>query len=127
MPFALVALLFGVLMGFVGVAQRVGTWAVGPGRGSLVATAVGVVLIAAGAILARLLWLLPGPVAPIAIVVSVLGLFLEYVAWTVGLGAVLLTRFGTRGLSDGGEFYVPPVPPPASANTSAAEKLPLAP
>ena len=42
---------------------------------------------------------------------SIVGLFLEYVAWTVGLGAVLLTRFGTRGLSDGGDFYVPPVPP----------------
>lgn len=114
-PFVLLALLFGVLMGFAGVARRVGAWAVGSHRGPLVATAVGVVLIAAGAILARLLWLLPGPVAPIAIVVSLVGLFLEYVAWTVGIGAMLLTRFGTRGRGDtpvGGQWVPPPVPPP---------------
>jgi hypothetical protein len=110
-PFALIALLFGVLMGFTGVAHRVGVWAVGPHRGALVATAVGAVLIAAGTFLARFLWLLPGPIAPIAIVVTILGFFLEYVAWTVGLGAMLLTRFGTRGLAMNEEVFVPPVPP----------------
>ena len=111
-PFALIALLFGVLMGFVGVARRVGIWAVGPNRGALVPTAVGVVLVSAVTFLARLLWLLPGPIAPIAIVVSVAGLFVEYVAWTVGLGAMLLTRFGTRGGTLLDEPFVPPLPPP---------------
>jgi len=111
-PFALIALLFGVLMGFAGVARRVGIWAVGPNRGALVPTAVGVVLIAAGTFLARLLWLLPGPIAPIAIVVSIAGLFVEYVAWTTGLGAMLLTRFGTRGGTLVDEPFVPPLPPP---------------
>ncbi len=111
-PFALIALLFGVLMGFAGVARRVGIWAVGPNRGALVPSAVGVVLIAAGTFLARLLWLLPGPIAPIAIVVSILGLFVEYLAWTVGLGAMLLTRFGTRGGTLVDEPFVPPLPPP---------------
>jgi hypothetical protein len=111
-PFVLVALLFGILMGFAGVAQRVGTWAVGAGRGPFVATAVGVILIAAGSFFARLLWLLPGPIAPFAIIVSLLGLFAEYVAWTVGLGAMLLTRFGTRGPDEPRYVYVPPVPPP---------------
>jgi hypothetical protein len=124
-PFALVALLVGVIMGFAGVAQRVGTWAVGAGRGPLVATAVGVVLIAAGAFLARLVWLLPGPVAPIAIVVSILGLFVEYVAWTVGLGAMLLTRFGTRGAVDMAPPYVPPVPPPVPTAGASPSDLPL--
>jgi hypothetical protein len=69
------------------------------------------VLIAAGTFLARFLWLLPGPIAPIAIVVTILGFFLEYVSWTVGLGAMLLTRFGTRGLAMHEDIYVPPVPP----------------
>ena len=117
-PFALVALLFAVLMGFVGVARRVGQWAVGSHRSHLVATAVGVVLITAGTVLARLLWLIPGPIAPIAIVVAVLGLFVEYVAWTVGLGATLLTRFGTRGPGDRfaeAPVVPPPVPPPVPA------------
>lgn len=95
-PFAIVGLLLGVLMGFAGVARRIGQWVVGTGRSPMVATAVGVVLIAAGAVLARLLWLIPGPIGPIAFAVGAIGLFLEYIAWTVGLGALLLTRFGTQ-------------------------------
>ena len=106
------------------MARRVGAWAVGAHRGPLVSTAVGVVLVASGAIFARLLWLLPGPVAPIAIIVSVVGLFLEYVAWTVGAGAMLLTRFGTRGRGEtptGGQWAppIPPIPPPPLPATGA--------
>jgi hypothetical protein len=112
-PFALVALLIGVIMGFAGVARRVGRWVVGDGRSPLVAAAVGVVLIAAGAILARLIWLLPGPVWPIAATVGLIGLFLEYVAWTVGLGALLLTRFGTQPLTPVAPAWAPPPVPPA--------------
>jgi hypothetical protein len=111
-PFALLALFFGVLLGFVGVARRVGEW-VAPSRGALVGTTVGVVIIAAGTILARLVWLLPAPVGVIAFIVAVAGFFMEYVAWTVGIGAMLLTRFGTRG--PGMEPFdrptiVPPIP-----------------
>ncbi len=117
-PFGLVALLIGVIMGFAGVARRVGRWVVGDHRSPLVAAAVGVVLIAAGAILARLIWLLPGPVWPIAATVGVIGLFLEYVAWTVGLGALLLTRFGTQPLTPVAPVWAPPpVPPPTPAVT----------
>ena len=111
-PFALVALLLGVLMGFAGVARRVGRWAMGDGRSALATTAVGVVLIVAGAILARLLYLIPGPFWPIAMAVGAAGLFLEYVAWTVGLGALLLTRFGTRPQVPAVWTQPPPVPPP---------------
>jgi hypothetical protein len=116
-PFALVALLFGVLMGFTGVARRVGEWAVGPYKGALVATAVGVVVITAGAVVTRIVWLIPGPIAPLAIALWVVALFIEYVAWTVGLGALLLTRFGTRGPSAPPlDAVPPPVPPPLPAD-----------
>ncbi len=117
-PFALLALLVGALMGFVGVARRVGQWAVGL-KSPVVMTAVGVIIVAAGTILARLLGLLPGPIAPLAFIVAVVGFFLEFLAWTVGLGALLLTRFGTRGpsmleatLTPGGPPPVPPVAEP---------------
>ena len=112
-PFAIVALLLGVLMGFAGVAHRIGQWVVGTARSPLVATAVGVVLIAAGAVLARLLWLIPGPIGPIAFTVGAIGLFLEYIAWTVGLGALLLTRFGTqpRPPYPSESWQVPPASP----------------
>lgn len=112
-PFAIVGLLLGVVMGFAGVARRIGEWVVGTDKGPMVATAVGVVLVAAGAVLARLLWLIPGPIGPIAFTVGAIGLFLEYVAWTVGLGALLLTRFGTQAPPSS---YPPPdwQSPPAS-------------
>jgi hypothetical protein len=112
-PFALVALLFGVLMGFTGVARRVGEWAVGPHKGPLVATMVGVAVITAGAIVTRIVWLIPGPIAPLAFILWMIALFIEYIAWTVGLGALLLTRFGTRGPSTPPlDVVPPPVPPP---------------
>jgi hypothetical protein len=115
-PFALVALLFGVLMGFTGVARRVGEWAVGPHKGPLVATAVGVAVITAAAIVTRIVWLIPGPIAPLAIALWIIALFVEYLAWTVGLGALLLTRFGTRGPSVSVvPVAPPPVPPPLPA------------
>lgn len=116
-PFALVAALFAVLMGFTGVAQRVGRWAVGPAQSQIVATAVGVVLVAAVTIVARTIWLLPGPFGAIGFIVMVLGIFVEYVAWTVGIGAAVLTRFGTRGPGMLGPetSVIPPVPPPVPA------------
>jgi hypothetical protein len=50
---------------------------------------------------------------PIAATVGLVGLFLEYVAWTVGLGALLLTRFGTQPLTPVAPAWAPPpVPPP---------------
>src|SRR3970282_1507633 len=65
-PFALVALFLGILMGFAGVARRLGRWAVGEDRSAMLATTGGVVLVVAAAIVARLLWLVPGPIWPIA-------------------------------------------------------------
>jgi hypothetical protein len=121
-PFALVALLFGVLMGFTGVARRVGEWAVGPYKGPLVATAVGVAVITAAAIVTRIVWLIPGPIAPLAFALWMVALFLEYIAWTIGLGALLLTRFGTRGPSTPPlDTVPPPIPPPVPTGAVALE------
>jgi hypothetical protein len=115
-PFALVALLFGVLMGFTGVARRVGEWAVGPHKGPLVAITVGVAVITAAAVVTRIVWLIPGPTGPLAFALWLVALFIEYIAWTVGLGALLLTRFGTRGpLTATADVVPPPVPPPVPA------------
>jgi hypothetical protein len=122
-PFALVALLFGILMGFAGVARQVGQWTVGVERGPALATTVGVVLITAGAILARLLWLIPGPIWPLAAVVGAIGLVIEYVAWTVGLGALLLTRFGTQPTRPYATDWPPPVPPVPPAPTPATDAV----
>lgn len=109
-PFAIVGFLLAVLVGFAGVALRVGRWAVGEARPVFVALAVGVVLVSAFALLARLLSLLPVPLWPITWIVALTGFVVEYVAWTVGLGAALLTRFGTRGPRPAAYQGPPPLP-----------------
>jgi hypothetical protein len=78
---------------------------------------VGIAVITAGAVVTRIVWLIPGPIAPLAIALSIIALFLEYIAWTVGLGALLMTRFGTRGPSSPPlDVVPPPVPPPLPAD-----------
>jgi energy-converting hydrogenase Eha subunit B len=64
-PFGIIAFLLAVLVGFAGVAHRIGRWAVGPDRPVFVALAVGVVLVSAVALLTRLLSLLPLPLWPV--------------------------------------------------------------
>ncbi len=115
-PFGVLAFLAAFLVGFTGLALRIGSWAA-PGRSPFVALAVGVVLVAAVTLLARLLALLPVPLWPITWVVALVGFLIEYVVWTMGLGAALLTRFGTRGASPPPTFPQPPPvePPPLPA------------
>jgi hypothetical protein len=111
-PFAILALMVAGMLGFAGVALRIGRWAVGDRHPALVALVVGVVLVSALSLLARVLWLLPAPIGVIAFVVGAVGVFVEYMAWTVGFGAALLTRFGTRGPDQPAPAsqWVPPIP-----------------
>lgn len=109
-PFGIVAFLIAMLVGFSGVALRVGRWAVGGERPALVALAVGVILVSAVALVARTLALLPVPLWPISWILALGAFFLEYLAWTVGLGGALLTRFGTRGTATPFEMSPPPLP-----------------
>jgi hypothetical protein len=119
-PFAVIGFLIAILVGFTGVAHRVGRWAVGPHRPGLVALAVGVVLVSGIALISRGVSLLPVPLWPLTWVVGGLGFLAEYVVWTVGLGAALLTRFGTRG---GSHPYAPAseLPPPLPPVTGPTE------
>ena len=109
-PFAVVGFLVAMLVGFSGVALRVGRWAVGHERPAFAALAVGVVLVSAVALVARTLSLLPVPIWPISWFLALTAFLLEYVAWTVGLGGALLTRFGTRGTVTPLGVTPPPLP-----------------
>ena len=114
-PFAILAFLLAIVVGFTGVALRVGRWAAGDHRSIFLSLTVGVVLAASVSVLARTIGLLPGPLWAITWPLGVLGFFLEYLVWTVGLGAALLTRFGSRGLPYGpygssGLAVPPPLP-----------------
>lgn len=117
-PFAVLLLMLVMLVGFVALASHVGRRVVSTlGRaepGPFGAFAVGVVTIGAVTLIARLGALAGGRLlAP----VTVMGYFVEYVAWTVGFGSALLywyetqTRFGGRRPA----VSVPPAPAPGEA------------
>jgi hypothetical protein len=109
-PFAIIGFLIAMLIGFAGVALRVGRWAVGEERPVFLALAVGVILVSAMALVTRTLALLPVPLWPISWILGFSAFFLEYLAWTVGLGGALLTRFGTRGTAMPFDVTPPPLP-----------------
>ena len=112
-PFVMLGFLLAVLVGFTGVVLRIGRWATGAERPPFVTLAVGVVLVAALGLLARTFGLIPAPLWPITWFLGLIGFFAEYIAWTVGLGAALLTRFGTRGprpVMPAPTDYPPPLP-----------------
>jgi hypothetical protein len=99
-PFGLMAVALALVMGFAGSACAVGRW-IGERAGSgmpglLVSLVVGLAVVFALTVIARFLGLAGLPVGVILGSVLAAGFFVEYVAWTVGLGGVLLSRFGRR-------------------------------
>lgn len=117
-PFGLLAVLFGLILGFAGVGwalgQAVGRRAGGTGPGLFVSLVLGLTLIWALTVIARFVGLAGGPVHLAAGAILVAGFVIEYAAWTVGLGAVLLSRFGRRGAApERNAGTTPPAVPPA--------------
>jgi len=96
-PFGILALMGFALVGFTAVASRVGWWLTTrfgwTGYSHYVTTLIGVVAIASPIILARLIGLGGGPLALMSAGLLGLGFLCEYLAWTIGIGAVALLRF----------------------------------
>lgn len=122
-PFVLLAVCIGTLVGFTAVAKRLGHaaeerfgWA---HTNPYMAVAVGVGLIMALSFFASALGMAGGPLEVFAVILGILGFVLQYIAWTVGLGVLLLTRFGTRYTWDGegGPAAPAPAPPGGTAPT----------
>jgi hypothetical protein len=99
-PFGLIAVAVALVMGFAGAACAVGRWIgnrAGSGAPGLIASLVaGLAVVFALTIIAKFLGLVGLPVGLIVGAVLAVGFVVEYVAWTVGLGGVLLSRFGRR-------------------------------
>lgn len=95
-PVALIAYGAAFLFGLAGVGLLVGEIflkrAGATTISSIAAVAIGLVLIELFSLLGALL----SPVPGLGAFVSILGLVVLYFAWTVGLGSVILTVFGTR-------------------------------
>lgn len=96
-PVVLLAAVVVLLVGFTAVAQQAGRWAAarwafnsgGPYRTTL----VGMLLVVAPVLLARILGLAGGGIAIVTVPLAAIGFAIEYLAWTVGLGATALVRF----------------------------------
>ena len=116
-PFAILALVIGSLLGFTAVAKRLGH--VAESRfgwhhsNPYISLLIGVGLIMLMSFLGHALGIPGGPLKIFGTVVTILGFIAQYVAWTIGLGVLLLTRFGTRYRWSEGDTPEPvPAPPP---------------
>jgi hypothetical protein len=96
-PFALLGLCLVALVGFTAVAHFVGGRLAerfgGQQWGRYATTTAGVLVLLAPIVLGRLIGLGGGVLFPITISLLVIGWIVEYMAWTVGFGAVALARF----------------------------------
>jgi hypothetical protein len=95
-PFAILALVLVAIVGFTAVAFHVGrlatarlSWTANP----FVTASLGVLVLLTPVLLARLVALGGTMLTPVSIALVAAGWIVEYLAWTVGFGAVVLTRF----------------------------------
>jgi hypothetical protein len=108
LPFVVLALVVAGLFGFVSVGVAVGrrlTGRLGVGPGRLAYLVTGVVAIQTLSILGQFL---DGLGLPLLIygLFGLLGFVVQFLAWTAGLGAAVLTRFGSNGRA----VRLPPLP-----------------
>lgn len=123
-PLAIVALIIALVFGFTGVAYRVGRWAEHrfgwSSQQPFLLLVVGLLGIWALTIVGRIVSLGGWPIRFVSLALLLVGFVVEYVAWTVGLGAAVMTRFGTRPASGGGVTPVAAAPIPASPQAGGA-------
>ena len=103
LPFAVLALAVLALVGFTAVAREVGQKVLGrvwadSGAGVFAVTMAGVLLIVSPVLLGRLVGMGGGPLWVVSTPLSIVGFFVEYLAWTIGFGAVLFMLFGRRSV-----------------------------
>jgi len=123
-PVAVLVILFGNLVGFAGVAtvagraveRRFGASLSGP----FLVAVVGVVAIQSITIVGRLIGLPGGVLGIVGLTIVALGFCVKYVAWTVGLGSIMLVALGrdwrqgpTKDAEEPEAAYVSPEPRPA--------------
>jgi len=119
LPLAMIALF---LLGFTGVAKAVGSGAsdrgLRLGESPLTLIFVGVILIEIVYIIGRAIGIGGDFIMPISFATRLIGGIILYVAWTTGLGAALMTRFGTRTPGEKTESAPKEAPPPTGAEVA---------
>lgn len=100
LPFAFLFVGLMALVGFTGVAHEAGRWLLSrlgsTEAGPYAATTAGILLISSPILVARLVAMAGIPLYPFSFGLGFLGFAAEYLAWTIGFGAVALLRFGRK-------------------------------
>ncbi|MFC1799929.1 hypothetical protein ACFL2Z_03355 [Candidatus Eisenbacteria bacterium] len=114
-------LAFALLLGYVGVSlatgERIGN---GHGRSPYWSMTIGLLILQGLVFLGALIGLPGGGLGIVGTTIRVIGYAVIYVASTVGLGAVIMSRFGTmdRRPATTVEFQVPPPAPPQAPGSA---------
>jgi hypothetical protein len=98
-PLAILGLVLVLIAGFTGMALRTGQWIGGLGSNRpepYTAVAIGTIVLLSFAVMAKLAYLAGGIAAGMGIALGVIGFCVEYLVWTVGLGAAVLVRLAPR-------------------------------
>jgi len=113
-PVVVGLLLVGLLLGITGASVTIGRWVEGrfgwQPKGLFVSALIGLTVIHIWTLLATGLDAVSGFLWVPSAILWVFGLALQFAAWTIGLGAVWLTRFGA-GPSPSAAALPPPSPP----------------
>jgi hypothetical protein len=108
-PVACLGLLAALILGFTGLACRIGEWVEDrlgmPAHSAFLATAIGLILILGPTLMARIIGVAPAPIRYTGFAILLAGVALEFIVWTMGFGAALMTGFG--------RWSTTPPPPPA--------------
>lgn len=97
-PIAIAVAAFSMVLGYTAIACRLGEWLEDrlgwqPGN-AFVSTALGFFLIIGPTLAARLMGIAPQPIRFGAFVLLMAGLTIEFLVWTTGLGAAIMTGLG---------------------------------
>lgn len=112
-PLAVLAMLAAMVLGFTSLAARIGEHVTG--RDTVVAVLAGLAIIALPTFVARLAGVGPDALRAVGVTLLVVGTIVEYVAWTVGLGAAVMTGLGRWAI------VPPPMPPPTMSDGPVVE------
>jgi len=112
-PFAVVLAFVLMLVGFTGVSSVIGRFLserFGIRRSPYLSVAVGVLAVVSITLIAKLIALLGGLVFGVVVANSLaaVGYLAEYIAWTIGIGALLLTWFAHRHRTPTAPVPAPP-------------------
>ena len=110
-PVAFLTIFAALILGFTGIACRLGEWVEDRlgwrGNNAFLATTIGLLLVIGPTFVSRMIGVAPAPLQLGAWALLFTGALIEFIVWTVGLGATLMTGFGRWSTAP------PPVPPVA--------------